>query len=181
MAVFPLPPVSSIDGATLTATAFRYVSECIDSLNWMQGCGYRPVTMRHGGSEDKEDNLHAESHLAFLQAGNRWSSAGEAPPQQEAWNSMMKGRGDYAATAHSSMATYEPGRLSVPESVIDGPGLRALLPASEKERLEGFKKMMLRSPEEVASLEHPPSESLAILRRMDRIDTGACPRSSSRP
>ena len=66
---------------------------------------------------------------------------------------MMKGRGDYAATAHSSMATFEPGRLSVPESVHDGPGLLALLPASEKERLESFLDKMLRSPEEVAQLE----------------------------
>ena len=31
--------------------------------------------------------------------------------------------------------------------------LRALLPASEKGRFEGFKKMMLRSPGEVARLE----------------------------
>ena len=66
---------------------------------------------------------------------------------------MMKGRGDYAATAHSSMAIFEPGRLSVPESVHDGPGLLALLPASEKERLESFLDKMLRSPEEVAQLE----------------------------
>ena len=65
---------------------------------------------------------------------------------------MMKGRGDYAAAAHSSMATYQPGRLSVPTSVVDGPGLAALLPASEKERLEGYLTRMLRSPEEVARL-----------------------------
>ena len=153
MTVFPLPPLSSVRGATLSATAFRYVSECIDSLNWMQGCGHRPAAKAHRGSEAKEDNLHAESHLALLQAGERWSLAGEAPSQQDAWNSMMKGRGDYAATAHSSMATYEPSRLSVPESVADGPGLAALLPVLEKERLAGFKKMMLRSPGEVALLE----------------------------
>ena len=68
---------------------------------------------------------------------------------------MMKGRGGYsliAATAHSSMATYQPGRLSVPESVADGPGLRDLLPAAEKKRLEGLLTMMLRTPGEVQSL-----------------------------
>ena len=150
--MFPLPPLSGVRGATVSSTVFRYVSGCIDSLNWMQGCGHRPVAVRRGGSFDKEDILHAESHLALLQAGSRWASVGEAPPLQDAWNSMMKGRGDYAATAHSSMATYEAGRLSVPESVQDGPGLSALLPASEKERLVSYEEKMLRSPEEVARL-----------------------------
>ena len=51
------------------------------------------------------------------------------------------------------MATFHPGRLSVPDSVVDGPGLLALLPAPEKKRLEGYKTRMLRSPEEVAQLE----------------------------
>ena len=96
--------------------------------------------------------MHAESHTVLLQAGSRWAAAGEAPPLQDAWNSMMKGRGDYAAAAHSSMATFEADRLSVPESVHDGPGLSALLPISEKERLEGFMDKMLRSPDEIALL-----------------------------
>ena len=138
MGVFPLPSLPTVWGATISSTTFRYVSECIDSLNWLQGMSHRPVARDHGGSKGKEENLHAESYLALLQAGERWSSVGQAPSGRAASNSMMKGRGDYAATAHSSMAAYEAGRLSVPESVCDGPGLRALLPASEKERLVGF-------------------------------------------
>ena len=86
MAVFPLPPLSGAGCATLTKTVFNYVSDCIESLNWMQGCGFRPEAFSGRGSAAKEANLHAESHEMLLQAWQRWACAGESPSQQEAWN-----------------------------------------------------------------------------------------------
>ena len=130
-----------VAAATLSKTAFLYTSDCIESFNWLQGCGFRPEANGGRGAREKEANLHAESHEALTRAGQQFAQLGEAPAMQSAWNSMMKGRGGYsllAASAHSTMAPFHPGRLSVPTTVHDGPGVASLLPPSESERLKGF-------------------------------------------
>ena len=155
MAVFPLPPVGGVAAATLSKTAFQYTSDAIDAFNWLQGVGFRPEANGGRGAQAKEDNLQAEALEALSEAAVRWSHAGEPPAPAEAWNSMMKGRGGYsmaAATAHSSMASFSSGRLSVPKTVVDSPMLRSLLPPSESERLKGYRSKMLRDPAEVTRL-----------------------------
>ena len=117
MAIFPLPPVCGVRAATLPERELVYANDCIDSLNSLQGSGFRPAPHTNERTAEKEINLQQEGHAAILRASQRWAGAGVAPSCSSAGDSVMKGRGDYSASAHSSMAPYQSSMFSILENV----------------------------------------------------------------
>ncbi len=94
--------------------------------------------------------MQAEAQLRVVQAAVAWHQRGRAPSARTAFRELLQGRGGYAtATAQTTLAPYDHGRLSIPDDVRESPSVVSMLPGLDAEVLVGYQEWMLRDPADV--------------------------------
>ena len=84
--------------------------------------------------------------------------ADSAVGEHEALAKLLKGSTGCAPGVSSNVGSYEYSRVSLPDSVVDGPPLVEMLPAEARLFLVGFRSRMLLPPEVAAVIQEVRGE-----------------------
>ena len=151
-------------GKGAKASLARDVDEALWGLNYLHGESAR--------SEAKSLNEWSAYRSRRIQA-SVWSRVEDAALQaldhdgaqgpEGCLKHLLRGRSVYDSAPSSSVAPFESGRVALPTSLHGCPQLSSLLPAADRNLLEGFEQRLLRDPSEVESLIRDHGEPIVYM------------------
>ena len=127
------------------ARATEDVREAVKALNWMNG--FSPHLEFSGVPNDMQNQVVGRAmHLT----NQVWKpgTLPQVPTEEAALRELLKGRGEYEdSSTPASLARFDIGRISLPETLDDVPFVASLLPEEARRYLES-PELMIRKEQQ---------------------------------
>ena len=129
----------------------RSVNDSLDAVNWLGGCA---AAAPHSVPNDIQDSFL--SNLSDLVFRRNQEERSFSETEHEAVRALLRGKAGVYESAGDSvggLATFDSGRISLPEHVHDCPLLAGALSGEALEAIESFESVILNSAAEQSAID----------------------------